>query len=365
MAFKPLLKPWGLKMKRKKIMIISLVLISVILISFIYKFHEKIINILVPFLIAAVIAYILSPIVAGLEGKKIPRNISILLLYLLFSIIAVVVIICIIPAFLSNIRMALEVLPETASNFKNTVNNIMAYIDGSKWPHEIKNTAYIEIDTGILFAKNYLVEQLKRLMLSLINTVILAFDLTLAMIIAYYLLKDGDIFKDAFMSLTPRKWRKGIAHTGREINDILSHFIHGQLLTALIIGILEVLGLMLIKLKYPLLLGFIGGIANVIPYFGPILGAIPAIIVALMDSPLKALMAMGVFLIIQQLDNAFISPRIIEGKLGLHPVTTILVVLAGGEFFGVIGMLLAVPIAAIIKVVLKTLINSIIRSYGT
>lgn len=352
-------------MKTKKVMTVLLILISITLILLIYRFQEKIINILIPFLIAAVIAYILNPIVVWLESKNIPRSVGILLLYLLFSILAIVMIICIIPAFVTNIRMALDVLPETSNNFKGLINSIMAYIDGSKWPHEIKNTAYYEIDSGILYAKNYLVEQLKKLMLYLLNTFILMFDLTIAMIIAYYFLKDGDIFKDAFLSLIPRNWRKGISHTGREINDVLSHFIHGQLLTALIIGILEVLGLMVIKVKYPLLLGFIGGLANVIPYFGPILGAIPAVVVALIDSPIKSLMAVGLFIVIQQLDNAFISPRIIEGKLGLHPITTILVVLSGGEFFGVAGMLVAVPVTAIVKIILNTLINSIIRQYGS
>jgi predicted PurR-regulated permease PerM len=185
-------------------------------------------------------------------------------------------------------------------------------------------------------------------------------DLTLSLIIAYYFIKDSKSFRDGFLSLVPRKWRNGLVNTGREINQILSNFIQGQLLTALIVGILEALGLLLINSKYPFILGLIGGIANIIPYFGPFLGCLPAVALALIESPIKALWTIVIFALVQQIDNAFISPKIIEGKLGLHPLTTILAVLIGGEFFGIIGMLVAVPIFAIIKVILKRSVEAIV-----
>jgi len=142
--------------------------------------------------------------------------------------------------------------------------------------------------------------------------------------------------------------------------EILSCFIQGQLLTALIIGIMETVALAIIGVKYSPILGFIGGISNIIPYFGPFIGAIPSVAVALIDSPVKAFWTVVAFLVIQQIDNAFISPKIIEGRLGLHPITTILAVLAGGEFFGIIGMLVAVPVTAVLKVILKRLIEAIV-----
>ncbi len=131
-------------------------------------------------------------------------------------------------------------------------------------------------------------------------------------------------------------------------------------MTALIVSTMEVIGLFIIKVKYPIILGIVGGIANIIPYFGPIIGAVPAVAVALIQSPVKALWTIIVFTIVQQIDNAFISPKIIEGRLGLHPVTTILAVLAGGEFLGITGMLVAVPIVAILKVIAKRLVEAIV-----
>lgn len=148
--------------------------------------------------------------------------------------------------------------------------------------------------------------------------------------------------------------------TCREINDILSNFIQGQLLTAAIIGVMETVALFIVGVKYAPILGIIGGISNIIPYFGPFIGAIPAVAVALIDSPVKVLWTVVAFVIIQQIDNMFISPKIIEGRLGLHPVTTILAVLVGEEFFGIIGMLLAVPVTAVIKVILKRSVEAIV-----
>jgi predicted PurR-regulated permease PerM len=140
----------------------------------------------------------------------------------------------------------------------------------------------------------------------------------------------------------------------------LSKFIQGQLLTAIIVGVLETIGLFLVRVKYPLVLGVIGGIAEIIPYFGPVIGAVPAVAIALIESPIKAMWAVLVYVVVQQLENAYISPKIIEGRLGLHPVATIMVILAGGKFFGVAGMLLAVPVTAILRVLIKRTINAVV-----
>ncbi|NLB77703.1 MAG: AI-2E family transporter, partial [Clostridiaceae bacterium] len=159
--------------------------------------------------------------------------------------------------------------------------------------------------------------------------------------------------------LLPRRWRAGTIDLGKKISRILAGFIQGQLMTALIVGVLETMGLILVGMKYPLVLGMIGGLANIIPYFGPYIGAIPALAIALTISPLKAVWVAAVYIVVQQIDNSFISPKIIEGRLGLHPVATIFAVLVGGEFFGIIGMLLAVPVMAILRVFVNKFVEII------
>ena len=145
----------------------------------------------------------------------------------------------------------------------------------------------------------------------------------------------------------------------RDIHQVVLRFIQGQIIIAIIISIIETLGLILIGMPYAPLLGFIGGVSNIIPYFGPYIGAVPALAVALTMSPWMALWTAIVFLVVQQVDNIYLSPRIMEGKLGLHPVTTILAVIIGGKLFGMLGLLLSVPLVAMLKILLKRLYRSV------
>lgn len=309
---------------------------------------------------AVVIAYLLRPIVSKLEKRNLSRTSSILIIYLAFGIVLTVGTIFVVPYFVSNTREFINTLPEITTEYRDNFNGMVKMIHTSDWPPDIKNAIFREINNGANMAENMLMDALRNSLFGFIKAVTAMFDLILAMILAYYLIKDAEFFREGSLSLVPRRWRNGIISACREINDILSSFIQGQLLTALIVGAMETVGLLIIGVKYAPILGLIGGIANIIPYFGPFIGAVPAVAVALIDSPAKAIWTIVVFVIIQQIDNAFISPKIIEGRLGLHPVTTILAVLIGGEFFGIPGMLVAVPVTAMVKVVLKRSIEAIV-----
>jgi len=348
-------------MIRKKVYLYALLsFLFLIAAWFVYHFRYKIARILIPFLVAVVISYVLHPLIIRLEKRKIKRQNAILMLYFIFAVILIAIIVFLVPEFLTSTRELANTLPEIISNFRNTTNNLFRIIQGSKWPEDIKNNFFSELHNISDSFQKHMVAYLKNFLLNFFKTVPMIFDFILSMIIAYYILKDADLFRESFLCLAPRKWRNAILSTCREINEILSNFIQGQLLTALIVGLLETIGLMILKVKYPLVLGLIGGIANIIPYFGPFIGAIPSVAIALTDSLSKAGWTILVFVAIQQIDNNFLTPKIIEGRLGLHPITTMLAVLAGGEFFGILGMLLAVPVVAIFKVIFKNIIEAIV-----
>lgn len=347
--------------KFKKIVtyiIIFLIIAAAIYLA--YRSREKLGKILSPFFIGLVIAYLLYPIVIRLEHKKIKRSLAIIILYIFIIIVLGSTMFFVYPTIVANTKELINTIPNIAGQYEAYFRGVLLTINSSTWPLEVKETIMREISMGARTLQVAAVAALKRGLTSMLDIIFSLFDIVLAMIIAYYYLKDADYLKEGFLSLMPRKWRNFLIGAGREINLILSNFIQGQLLTALIVGIMESIGLMLIHAKYPVVLGMVGGIFNIIPYFGPFLGAIPAVAVSLIDSPLKALWTALVFTIVQQIDNAFISPKIIEGRLGLHPVTTILAVLVGGEFAGILGMLVAVPIAAIVKVIIKRTIDVIV-----
>lgn len=345
---------------KKTIFYIILSLIIVGIAIFLYFYSDKILRILSPFFIAIIISYIIYPLVIRFEKKGIKRSLAIITIYLFISLLLMFFIIYIMPHVLSNAKELFNTLPNITSNYQELFNSYISKIKTSKWPPEIKNLIFTEIENGTSFVQTFASQAMKKSFSILTSSLVIIFDIVLSMILAYYFLKDIEGIKRSTLMLAPKKMRNDLISVGRELNAIITHFIQGQLLTALIVGTLETIGLFIIRVKYPFILGLLGGIANIIPYFGPVLGAIPAVAIALLQSPTKALLAALVFIIVQQIDNAFISPKIIEGKLGLHPVTTIIAVLVGGEFFGIIGMLVGVPIAAMMKVILKRVIDLVV-----
>lgn len=179
----------------------------------------------------------------------------------------------------------------------------------------------------------------------------------IGLFISFYLLKDYEYFKKLYfnsMSLLIQENRfKHFNKTASEINDIISQFIRGQLLVGLIVGLISSIGLSIIGLDFAFLIGFTAGIANVIPYVGPLIGCVPAIIVGVLSpNPIMAVWAVLLLLAVQQLDGAVISPKIVGDSMGLHPIFVIMAIIIGGTLAGILGMLLSVPIAGIIKLFL-------------
>ena len=345
---------------KKLIFYIGVVLVVLTMVLFFYTYRSKVARILSPFFMTVPLVYIVKPIVSKLAMRKIPMGIAILLVYLFFLTSLGAVCIFFIPELANNIRELMDTLPDIMARYGQVFNRLLSAIKSSKWSDDVKSVVFKEIENGTAFVQSTLVGFLESGLNIIVDMVRIIFDLTVAMVIAYYVIKDADKFRDYTLLLLPRRWRSGLVTMGKEINQILAGFVQGQLLTAFIIGVLETIGLMLVRIKYPLALGMVGGLANIIPYFGPYIGAVPALAVALTMSPMKALWTIVVFAVVQQLDNTYISPKMIEGKLGLHPVATIFAVLVGGEFFGILGMLLAVPVMAIMRVLVNKVVEAIV-----
>lgn len=349
-----------MQQRKKRIFYIIITVVIILVLIFLYTFIGKLAKIFSPFFMAIIIAYLIKPFVLRLQKHHINAGVSILLVYLFFIFITGITVIFLVPELINNIRDLINTLPSITEDYKGMFDNLLSWIRSSKWPPEVKNAIFEQIQNGISIAQGFVGNSLKKALDMLIETVTIIYNLTLAAFIAYYLVKDGQKIRDKALSLTPRKWRDKLTKTGRDINKVMSSFIQGQLLDAFIVGILETIGLIIAGVKYPVVLGLVGGLSNIIPYFGPFIGVIPALAVSLTQSITKAVITIAIFVGVQQLDSSFISSKIIEGKLGMHPLTTIIVVLIGGEFFGIVGMLIAVPVAAIIKIIIKRIVEEIV-----
>lgn len=184
-----------------------------------------------------------------------------------------------------------------------------------------------------------------------------AMNWLLAVVVAFYLLQDKEKIL-AFVHKVLRYILKGekydkVSTLGKDVDSVLSDYIRGEIIDAIIILILTSGSLILIRLDFAIIIGIIAGIFNLIPYFGPIVGLILAIFIGLLDpNPMKALYGAIAILIIQQIDGWFIVPKIVGDCVKLHPIVVLLAILIGGNLFGLIGMLIAVPTAALIRLLL-------------
>jgi predicted PurR-regulated permease PerM len=142
------------------------------------------------------------------------------------------------------------------------------------------------------------------------------------------------------------------------MDKIIGGFIRSQLILSLIVMILTFIVLIVFKIKYPIIIAFINGVANIIPYFGPILGLFPALIAALSESGSKAVMIAIVFIIVQEIESSVIAPKVMGESIGMHPVFVMIVLLIGGKYFGATGLIFSIPVGGIIKVSWSYLVRS-------
>ncbi|WP_215142075.1 AI-2E family transporter [Exiguobacterium qingdaonense] len=174
-----------------------------------------------------------------------------------------------------------------------------------------------------------------------------------------YMLLDGKRLPDAIVKLLPSSYEKETRHILHDMHETVRNYVNAQLLVAFFVGITSFIGLLIIDVDYAILLALFMMVTNIIPYVGPFLGAVPAVIVAFIQDPIKVLWVIVVIIIVQQIESNVISPLIQGKSLKVHPLTIIIVLLVAGNLAGIIGMLIAVPFYA----VAKTVVQNIVRIY--
>ncbi|WP_102274467.1 AI-2E family transporter [Cytobacillus massiliigabonensis] len=297
-----------------------------------------------PFVIAAFITYLLHPIVKKLHESGLHKGAAVFFIYILFFGGAGFALYKGIPAFIHQLRDLTENAPQFANQYREWIEIIQHKT--STWPDGLQ----IRIDEGILAMESELDKLLSKsvnILLSILN-----YSLVIAIIpfISFYMLKDYEIMKRTVWYVTPRKWRQEGILFLRDVDKSLGSYIRGQLLVCVIVGAISALLFWVVGMKYPLLLGMLIGVTNVIPYFGPIFGAIPAVIIASTLSIKMVIISIVIVFVLQFVEGNILSPFIVGKSLHMHPLVIMLALLAGGEAGGVIGLIIAVPILAVIKV---------------
>ncbi|MBB6218840.1 putative PurR-regulated permease PerM [Anaerosolibacter carboniphilus] len=314
-------------------------------------------SIISPLIWAFAIAYLLNPMMVYFEKRfGIKRIWSILVIYMFFLGITILGITIISPRIIKSIS---ELLAETPRYIARTETQIETWINEFKLFDTYGVASVIEQNTDAMIQniRDYIDLLLTSALSSIIGFTSGLFDLIIGLIISIYLLKDKESFiqsiKRFLYAFMKKEKAEGLITFGNEVDLIFSQYIVGKFIDSFIIGILCFIGLKILNVPYPMLLSTIVGITNMIPYFGPIIGMIPAGIITLFASPIKALWVILFIFILQQFDGLWLGPKILGDKVGLSPFWIILAIIVGGGAFGVLGMFLAVPILAIIKTLLE------------
>lgn len=358
--------------KNKMIPIIGLLpllLIAFILFRIVWYFNVSwLLGVLSPIIWAVAIAYLLNPMVKMIEKySKIKRAWSILISYIIVLGIVTFVITIVTPNIINSIgnfiSNASEYLKDAQEFFKSNMQKF-ELLD------EYGITSYIEKNFNDLLEKsNEIIKTvLDTVLTQAINVTFSVINVIIGLLISIYLLADKEnLFlqiKRIIYAFFNKSRAEGLTNLFKEIDSVFSKYLIGKLIDSLIIGVLCFVILTIVNMPYGLLISVIVGITNMIPYFGPIFGGIPGVIIVLFISPIKALWLFIIILALQQFDGWILGPKILGGQVGLKPLWIIVAITLGGAMFGVLGMFLGVPVVAVLKLLIERATNRRLKEKG-
>lgn len=306
-------------------------------------------GILTPFLIGAVIAYILNPLVDSLERRGAPRVAGIVIVYAFVSIIFTLISVYLIPITTRQLERMSEDFPTQIRSLELLVTDLYARYHTVPLPESVRES----LDSIVQQWEGFLASTVSRAIDATVGLLHQLPNLVLAPVLAFYFSRDKDEIRRKVISWIPAKSREEVSNLLGEIDAVVGGFVRGQLLVAMVMVALISIGLWLTGIEFWFPIGVAAGILDVIPYFGPLLGAIPALVIAVLKSPLRAVYVVIVFAVANQIESAVLTPRIVSGYVGLHPLVVIFALMLGARMFGLLGMMVAVPVAGMIRVIAR------------
>lgn len=348
---------------RKQLFLITYALIlAFILVKFENVWHvvKDFFVLIGPFIYGFALAYLINipaaffvkklfKVEEGDKTYKKKRGIAILLSYVLVFLVIVLVFATLIPQLANSISVFMENMNSYSAQFEALSREIMRRVD-------LQESTWIQVQNFLVQSKEQIIAILQNIVPSVIGIATGAFNgvfnTVFTLIISIYILlsKDdlGGLISNTLKATVSTKTRKYLKHVLDITNETFKGFIVGQLTDALIVGILTFIGGWIFGFPYPLLIGFIAGITNVIPVLGPFIGAVPCIIIILLADPTKVIWYIIFVVVLQQIDGNIICPKVVGDSIGLDGIWVVFVVLVGGGLFGILGSVLGVPVFAII-----------------
>ncbi|MGG1616100.1 AI-2E family transporter [Paenibacillus sp. NRS-1782] len=314
-------------------------------------------TIILPVILSGVLYYLFNPLVDVLERNKVKRIYSIIVLYLLIIGVITIVITSVVPVINDQIQGLIQNVPAYSEQVQKQFEKLI----GSDFVNQFQNTIQFNPSELASKASEKLSAFINNAWASLGSFLGVVTETVIAIatvpFILFYLLKDGRKLPQSVLKMFPPMFRKETDRIMTEMNHQVSSYIRGQIIVSFCIGVLLYIGYLIIGLDYSLTLAVIASFTSVVPYLGPVIAITPALIVALVTSPVMLLKMVIVWTVVQLIEGKFISPQIMGKSLRVHPITIIFVILTAGNLFGVVGIILAVPGYAVLKVIVTHLFS--------
>lgn len=314
-------------------------------------FIKEFLIVISPIFIGILVAWLFDPFVRKLQEKKIPRVIGCIISYLILFGVLFFICYLFIPSLVGQIKDFIKAAPTIFEELTTFVTGLISRFDSNNL---INIKEFKKQITEVI--SNYgasIVSELPKYLLSVGKSLIsFGVNFVLGLMIGFYLLFDFDKFNENICEFLPKSWRNDYNELTQRINTSLRSYVQGVLLVMLLVFITQSIGLTLAGMEAPMLFALFCAVTDIIPYFGPYIGAIPAIIVGFTISPITGICVIISIVVVQLLENNFYQPLIMGHTMQLHPVTIMLGLLIFQHFFGILGMVIATPVIACIKVLL-------------
>lgn len=322
------------------------------------KFILNILKVLTPLFIGFVIAWMLDPLVKYLESKKIKRLWGIIIVYVLILGVIVFAFTEFIPILVNEINELIKSLPSIFGDIEVWLNNLF---------NGLKSNNYFDFETMKMNMANSIADIAKNLtttlpenVMNIINGLFSFFGtFTLGLMMGFYMLYDYTKVKIKVYDLIPNKFRDDYKELTTNINNSLFGFVKGTLLSSTIVFITSAIALSILGLKAPLLFALLAAILNIIPYVGPYLGIFPAAVVGFTQSPATGVLVIIVLGIVQLIEGNIVNPLIMSKTMKLNPITILVSMLIFGYLFGMLGVIIAAPLASVIKVIYQFILKKL------
>ncbi|MDG3132114.1 AI-2E family transporter [Streptococcus suis] len=311
--------------------------------------------VLLPMILTGLLYYLLNPMVDWMEKHKISRTIGISILFILIVLLLIWGLAVAIPSIQDQVVAFAQNLP---SNIRKIESQVTGLLQDKRF-EQFRPTA-LEVlnkvnDQVVAYAQKFSSSAVNWAsnLISTASQIIVA--ILIMPFILFYLLRDGQYLNKHITQYLPTKWREPIGTVLTDVNNQLSNYVRGQVTVAIIVALMFSLMFSLIGLSYPITLGIMAGFLNLIPYLGSFLAMIPAVILGLIAGPVMLIKVLIVFMVEQTIEGRFVTPLILGSSLSIHPITILFVLLTAGQMYGVLGVLLGIPIYASIKVLVKAI----------